>query len=49
MEGIETCLWRKGGGSFAGLRVVASSSGGFMARRSWVGEQEKHREGLEQR
>ena len=33
----------------AGLRVVAVSGGDFMARRSWVGEQEEHREGLEQR
>lgn len=31
----------------AGSRVVASSDGDFMVRRSWLGEQEEHRKELE--
>jgi hypothetical protein len=49
---MEPDLRWKGGGSLAGSRVVASSSGGcvgFMAKRSWVGEQTEHIEGWEQR
>ena len=41
---MEPDLRWKGGGSLAGSRVVASSSGecvSFMAKRSWVGEQEE--------
>ena len=45
---METALQWKGGGLLAGLRVVVSSGRGFMARRSWVGEQE-NTEKLEQR
>ena len=49
---MEAGLWQKAGGSLAGSNAVVSSSRGcvgFMAKRSWVGEQEKHMEGLEQR
>ena len=49
---METGLWQKGGGSLAGSNIVVSSGGGcvgFMAKRSWVGEQEVHMEGLERR
>lgn len=45
---MEAGLWRRGGDSLAGSSVVASSSGGcvgFMAKRSWVGEQEEQIEG----
>ena len=49
---MERGLRQKGGGSLGGSTIVASSGGscvGFMAKRSWVGEQGKHMEGLEQR
>ena len=49
---METGLRQKGGGLLAGSSIVASPGRGcvgFMAKRSWVGEQEKHMEGLEQR
>ena len=51
-RGAETGLQRKGGGLLAGSNIVVSSGRGcvgFMAKRSWVGEQEEHMEGLEQR
>jgi hypothetical protein len=44
---MEIGLRQKGGGSLAGSRFVVSSDGGFMAKRSWFGEQEEHREELE--
>ena len=47
---METGLRQKGGGLLAVSRAVVLSAGGcvrFMAKRSWVGEQEKHMEGLE--
>lgn len=48
--GVETDLRQKEGSSLAGSSVVAPSSGGsggFMAKRSWIGEQEEHMEELE--
>ena len=38
---METGLWLKGGSSLTGSSIVVSSRGGcggFMAKRSWVGE-----------
>jgi hypothetical protein len=48
--GVETGLQQKGGSSLSGSSVVVSSCGdcaGFMAKRSWVDEEEEHMEGLE--
>jgi hypothetical protein len=47
---MERSLLRKGGGSLAGSNIVVSSGRGcvgFMAKRSWIGEQGEHIEGLE--
>ena len=49
---METGLQRKGAGSLAGSSIIASSGGGcggFMAKRSWIRDQEEHMEGLERR
>jgi hypothetical protein len=49
---METGQQQKGGGLLAGSSIVESSGKGcvgFIANRSWVGEQEEHMEELEQR
>lgn len=46
IQGVDTGLLQKGGSLLAGLRVVASSGGGSMAKRSWVGETRGTQEGV---
>lgn len=48
LGGVDTGVLWKECSLLAGLRVVASSCGRSMARRSWFAEQEERREELEQ-
>lgn len=46
IQGVDTGLLQKGGSLLAGLRVVASSGGGSMAKGTWVGETRGTQEGV---